>query len=327
MKDVGGGRGVFVTRDVKIGELLMVCKPIACSPKTLPDKERFTALHHSSISSDMSPMSSIALWTKVAEKMWEDPSCAATISALYAGSECEPATDYPPALPSDSVYPPDAALQSCADIDVTRIERVCTLNSFGVIPLSKVEPEAAKPPDPSPDAIRTGLYALPSLCNHSCLPAVSRMFFGDVLVMRACRNLKKGDEVTLEYLPGEMPFPERQDALSKFDFICHCALCEADRADGDDARQRRELIASKFDAALWKNPEEPTLSRAAKFLSDMEQTFRDTEERQSMAGYVPNKSFQRGFVNFDEISRSFTCSCIGNTQDAVFPPKNAQVAK
>ncbi|TDL25417.1 hypothetical protein BD410DRAFT_896296 [Rickenella mellea] len=271
---MGGGRGVFVTRSVQVGELLIVSKPISLIyTRKLPEKEAFTALYSSDTDTG-------------------DPNAASVIGALYAGSGSEPHSyppppPPPPQHPSDDVKSTGYSFRSCSDIDMAMIEHVCTLDGVGIIPLAKARPAPESTGSSIADLRAVGIYPLPSLCNHSCIPTSNRVFFGDVLVIRASRNLKKGEELTVQYVPGELPFTERQERLSKFDFVCYCPLCTADRADGDDAPRIRNRIWSKFDKVASKNPKGPTFRRALKFTHDMEQTFRDTDERRMCRNVNP----------------------------------------
>eukprot|EP00899_Mesostigma_viride_P015830 jgi/Mesvir1/24248/Mv10952-RA.1 len=94
---------------------------------------------------------------------------------------------------------------------------------------------------------RSGLYAVPALLNHSCVPNTTAFHVGDFMFVVATVRIPKGAEVTLNYRPaldvhicagGE----ERDDVagygnqqehgdtgtpFSGWDFACECALCRA----------------------------------------------------------------------------------------------------
>ncbi|XP_013414149.1 SET and MYND domain-containing protein 4 [Lingula anatina] len=76
--------------------------------------------------------------------------------------------------------------------------------------------------------IGAAIYAMMSLFNHSCDPAVTRNFLGDVCIVRAIRNVTKGSEVSDNYgaLCAISATPERRAKLKEqYYFICQCQPC------------------------------------------------------------------------------------------------------
>ncbi|XP_047035670.1 SET and MYND domain-containing protein 4 [Helicoverpa zea] len=68
-----------------------------------------------------------------------------------------------------------------------------------------------------------------ALFNHSCDPGVVRYFCGNNIVVRAVKNIKKGDEVSENYGPifTTVPKEKRQAELKEqYWFDCHCTPCE-----------------------------------------------------------------------------------------------------
>ena len=79
--------------------------------------------------------------------------------------------------------------------------------------------------------ISSGIYATLSLFNHSCDPSVTRNFYGDTCVVRAIKNIPKGQEISDNYgtLCALSVKQERHDKLkSQYYFTCHCRACEED---------------------------------------------------------------------------------------------------
>lgn len=79
--------------------------------------------------------------------------------------------------------------------------------------------------------IASGIYATLSLFNHSCDPSVTRNFYGDTCVVRAIKNIPKGEEISDNYgtLCALTPKAERQKELaSQYYFTCHCRACKED---------------------------------------------------------------------------------------------------
>ena len=174
-----------------------------------------------------------SLVSSIVQKMWDDESLAETIRSLYAGPRAAPPLPY-----SDSTSPKiterkplSHPLKSKVDIDVAYVEGVV---SYNTLLLDRTVDHVYPDGDPQPSRNGSALYGLASLCNHSCLPTAYRSFFGDFIVMRASRDIKQGEEITIQYIPDEMHMHRRHLKLLKLCIQCDCMLCKADVADGED---------------------------------------------------------------------------------------------
>lgn len=68
-----------------------------------------------------------------------------------------------------------------------------------------------------------------ALFNHSCEPGVVRYFCGAKIVVRAVKNIKKGEEVSENYGPIFTTVPKekrRADLKDQYWFDCNCVPCE-----------------------------------------------------------------------------------------------------
>lgn len=66
---------------------------------------------------------------------------------------------------------------------------------------------------PSAFSRSTQPHPLPAILNHSCLPNVSSVFLGDVVVTKALRDLQEGEEIGHEYVRGGVDYQVRTCAL------------------------------------------------------------------------------------------------------------------
>jgi hypothetical protein len=85
-----------------------------------------------------------------------------------------------------------------------------------------------------------GLYALPAMINHSCLPNAVRVYVGDAtMIVHACRDITiDNDEILWSYVPVVQPHRRRQ-LQQTHGFCCHCDRCVAEEGmmplrDGDN---------------------------------------------------------------------------------------------
>jgi hypothetical protein len=68
---------------------------------------------------------------------------------------------------------------------------------------------------------------------------------GDIMVIRAMREIKKGEEITLTYTDG-LSYEERTKNLKKWFSRCDCSLCEHDRTNGAGNRREREGLLKRL---------------------------------------------------------------------------------
>jgi SET domain len=93
-----------------------------------------------------------------------------------------------------------------------------------------------------------GVWIFPSYINHSCLASASCGFLGDIMIVRACRDLKLGEQVTHNYVGGDLisSVEDRQERLKNvWGFICKCPLCTIELEESTATRSKRKALAEK----------------------------------------------------------------------------------
>lgn len=79
-----------------------------------------------------------------------------------------------------------------------------------------------------------------------CLENATRTFCGDIMMVYAVRDIKKGEEVTLSYNNPFYPYSKREKHFrGTYGFKCECELCELERNDPE-----REERAALVDACI-----------------------------------------------------------------------------
>ncbi|GAA5856597.1 hypothetical protein JCM8547_005882 [Rhodosporidiobolus lusitaniae] len=222
----GGGRGVVATRDIKIGEVVLVEKAFAVGR---PKKDGSVALVSLNLHRNVNEKESgVALVAKVVARHLDDPSSAPLVYSLYGGQQ------YPPCfLASVGAFKEREVSRSpvVESIDIARIEGVFGLNESS-------EKRHASDSE-------SGLFLSASLVNHSCNPSLAWATFGDVMVLRATKPITAGAEV---FLANASPVGDKHTraGILKAHFeggSCNCSSCTADRAEGlSNLSRRRELI-------------------------------------------------------------------------------------
>lgn len=227
------GRGLFLTKDVKEGELLLVSNALAVArlqgkPVT-PAASRINTDKLSAILED--------LITQLVELAAKSPSILHQLYSLQDSS------DYPGgALPPKILFSGqgDMAEQEpgVLTLDVQRIRRIVGINalegdfmwpSFGYKLDHKRVGLRSEENFLREEQHAAGLWALPSFINHSCCPNSSLTHIGPALFVHATRNLKKDTEITCAYHDIFRPLGTREDACALRGFCCLCPRCVLER--------------------------------------------------------------------------------------------------
>lgn len=97
----------------------------------------------------------------------------------------------------------------------------------------------------------TTVYLLPSLINHACYGTAIGTQVGSLLIVRASRNMKNGEAVTMSFAGGQVyaSYRTRAEAFVSWRNItkCQCDLCHSDYQDGEEQCKEREEYDSKLD--------------------------------------------------------------------------------
>lgn len=214
------GRGVFATRPIKAGELIF-CEKAGQMPNQYEPAR-----------------ASAALYAKMAHQLFDNPSLAPKVLALYGGE-----------------YPRTGAEGTIVDgvpiVDVFLLESIRTKNCFSA-PLSTLE--ETKPNTPG-GRLAKGLWTFASHMNHSCAPSTHRSFIGDLLISRATRDIAAGEEVFQNYTATKAVRSARQAVLLEtWGFACHCPLCEAEKTSPETNHARRRELLAQLEKMAGKRP-------------------------------------------------------------------------
>jgi hypothetical protein len=103
---------------------------------------------------------------------------------------------------------------------------------------------------------------------------------GDLILLRATRDISAGEEITAQYITPELTVQDRQQKYKEtWGFECDCHLCEIDGSFGNDAEQDRmaifEDLKSMAQKLGTKPPTTTALKKFAKRLRDLESLYSD----------------------------------------------------
>ena len=98
----------------------------------------------------------------------------------------------------------------------------------------------------------TGIFIKASHFNHSCYTNARRSFIGDMIIVRATRDIPADSELFLWYAPPQSgrTWEMAQEKLQSWGFQCSCVLCQQDQKTTKRTRARRHALLEDLKAAI-----------------------------------------------------------------------------
>lgn len=227
------GRGLFATKDIKHGSVVMVEKAFCAVFGDELGKDRSMIVN---INTDRCEFGTHAeRLYEIIDKIRCNPTQASKFLDLFDGGTFD----------GKKVRHVDGAVV----VDTFQAQTIAELNGFGCPTLrSSLHDEE--------DSVResTGTWLRASYMNNSCLPNTSRAFIGDMMIVRAARDIKAGEEILTSYQPSWTAFPKRKEKFKLWGFQCECPLCQAERRLPSPVFAGRELVEQEARDFIAANP-------------------------------------------------------------------------
>lgn len=201
------GRGLFATKNVESGSLLLVSRAIAVDRAIMPQDSGETA--------------HLVIWKNFIDKVVDSANKSEDVSNLISNlstGEDEDTVE----VPDIAIFRPDAEASSGIageKLDKGRLLSILDVNSI------LEDAVSAKILGKNADYQGVGLWILASFINHSCDPNVRRLHMGDHVVVHAARDVKAGEELTFAYFDVLTPLSSRREMAKSWGFGCRCKRC------------------------------------------------------------------------------------------------------
>ncbi|KAL3823959.1 hypothetical protein ACJIZ3_019988 [Penstemon smallii] len=202
------GRGLFATKNVESGTLLLVTKAIAVDRAVMPQ--------------DSSENAQLVIWKNFIDKVRNFATKCDRINSLISklsNSEDEDSME----VPNIESFRPEAEMNSgisSEKLDVSKMLSILDVNSILEHSIS------SKVLGKNVDYQGVGLWVLASFINHSCDPNVRRLHVGDYVVIHASRDVKAGEELNIAYFNVLSPLEDRIEMAKNWGFSCKCRRCK-----------------------------------------------------------------------------------------------------
>jgi tetratricopeptide (TPR) repeat protein len=225
----GQGRGLFAACDVGSGDIIL-CEKSFCVVWGNED-EALTAMTYDS-RDDRIRVFPAGLCKAIVQKLVNNPSQVNKFMDLYG--------DY------QGTEKQVIMTDSGPVIDTFQVHDIIARNAFGPGPVYN----GGRNGNEESSNASTGVWILASYINHSCISNAKKEYIGDLMVLRATRPIKKGEEITHSY-DESSDYDARAAALmNTWGFTCTCALCIAEKADSPTVRKKRQGLESEANAFI-----------------------------------------------------------------------------
>ncbi|KAK5682701.1 hypothetical protein LTS10_005831 [Elasticomyces elasticus] len=265
------GRGLFATRNIKVGDLVLCEKALGVVFKSAKETEIYTMVNLNTNRGSMGPHATLLF--DLVQKLSHNPEQAKLYFDLHDGG-------YEPKLTPQIV-------DGITVVDTFRAEAISEFNRFGCPDVRSSDGATQRIPllsghdDEEDFHGSVGIWRVASYINHACSGNAFRVFVADIMVIRATRDIKAGDEVTMRYTnPKEDGPASRKKTEDSWGFECDCAICKADLAVPSKQLERRNSLSKEVEKFLGSNrltlqsrAGAASIRKAEKFCADLEATY------------------------------------------------------
>ncbi|EGX44931.1 hypothetical protein AOL_s00173g32 [Orbilia oligospora ATCC 24927] len=235
LKKTPNGRRIFTTRDIKRGDILMVSKAIAITGfedanaciQIAPRNGKFECEYGCSAAFDIEILERIK---REGSEWYEKTLCLMDEGGYF---------------PAPHRYP-----DGTKAVDTFHIEAIRRKNSMIISNLPLLQHRSTGYMVHTPSHIprnihyNCGMWFLPSFLRHSCIPNAHRSAIGEMLIVRAGKDIPKDTKVTINCsTPSNWEFPMTE-------FVCTCPVHTHDFILSGDPNDPENV--TKLKASIWR---------------------------------------------------------------------------
>lgn len=118
-----------------------------------------------------------------------------------------------------------------------------------------------------------GIWPLASHINHSCNSNARRSFIGDMMIVRATRDLPPNSEITFWYKsPFDSDFRDKGLDLAHWGFKCSCIICQDHGNTETIDKAKRKRLRGDL-ATAFQTHRKPNTARIQSILNKIAETY------------------------------------------------------
>ncbi|MCO5588020.1 hypothetical protein L7F22_041974 [Adiantum nelumboides] len=280
----GRGRGLFATKDLEAGSLVLVSNAMALA-RWLSPKDDCNSLEDDVV-------------TKLVQRCMR---CKEDLEGLYAlqgsGSEQRERRDVPSMSLFGSDKRADRSLEDMYDIfmriradsqqqpkvDAKRIKAIVNCTAYkSNAALIQQSNDITNERGLTNSELFCGLWLLPGFINHSCIANLSRLDVGESAFFHATREIKAGDELTVCYTDVHLPWASfrKQHIIKTFGFECNCRRCAVEAAYDVKLRPIVSDVYTEANMQLVKERDPDAQRALAGLAAQIEVVIRDASQEE-----------------------------------------------
>ncbi|KAK0100838.1 hypothetical protein ONS95_007285 [Cadophora gregata] len=227
----GKGRGLFTTQGINAGDLLMC-------------EKAFSYAHAENSSNSDVPTADIGILVNLGTNRLTMGTHVSQLTEIYQklANNSSMASEFLDLYSDSYKRATEVKVDGAPVVDSFLIERIVSLNVFGSTVTSKDTLQTS-----SQDSIfgASGLWIKAAYINHTCMKNCARTFIGDMMIVRATKDMPADTELGWCYA-DPMNREKMQKSLSdSWGFKCNCALCRDDAKTPTKVKaKRKEILAS-----------------------------------------------------------------------------------
>ena len=255
------GRGLFATRNIQPGELIMAETAFCCVWRR--EDPNLLALECNASTPDEAHANLVGLWKSAVNEAGKNPLKGGDLLRLHGNYQGT-------GTRVDEV-------DGVAVVDTFQVHDIVACNSFSTSPINQndllhyerlVEGSSA-------------MWIRLSYANHSCIPNSQNTSYGDLVLLHATRPILEGEEISLNYSGDCKNFEARKNKMRvSWGFQCECLLCKADaQCPPTDLLARARLHRETTVQFAAKPPFRANLSMVPQFeryVQDINRTYSDS---------------------------------------------------
>ena len=244
------GRGLFATTAIKAGELVLVEKAFSVVFASELGNETHVILN---LNNNTGRIGAHAiLFNHLVQKMRYNPGIAQRVPEFFDGGYIPKCTA--------------SLIDGVTVIDTFQVAAIMDHNCFACPSVRTSDTLDKAGNTKEDDGKSVGVWVKASHFNHACDANARRAFMGDMMIVRATKDIAKDEEISISYRALDDDHTKGQAELEKlWKFKCDCRVCKAENQTSAAQRKARLALLRDMKAFLenHRNPTRYTADKAA----------------------------------------------------------------